>query len=198
MWQRSEQSAVPPVKLGRTRLLLGATVATVGLFVALGWVGLPGTQFSLNRDSRGTESIEAGRQAARSGPHGRPVAKLTSGATRATARQVGRGETPKAAPRSAGKQLKPSPQTKRPPAPTVGAPPSGSPSNDSGPGPAYAAKQVSPPPQPAPTPLPPVEVPQVPQVPELPQVPQVQLPTVPDLPKPQLPSVPAPQLPTLP
>src|SRR5947209_19132289 len=88
MWQRSEQSAAPLAKLGRTRLLLGATVATVGLFVALGWVGVPGTQFSLNHDSQGTESIEAGEQAARSGPHGRPVARLTSAASRATSRRV--------------------------------------------------------------------------------------------------------------
>src|SRR2546430_14470442 len=108
MWQRSEQSAVPPAKLGRTRLLLGATVATVGLFVALGWVGLPGTQFSLNRDGRGTESIEAGRQGARSRLPGRPVAKLTSGATPATAPPGGQAENSKDAPRSAGKQLKPS------------------------------------------------------------------------------------------
>jgi len=60
MWQRSEQSTAPLAKLGRTRLLLGATVATVGLSFALGWVALPGTSFSLSRDSHGTESIEAG------------------------------------------------------------------------------------------------------------------------------------------
>ena len=198
MWQRSEQSAAPLAKLGRTRLLLGATVATVGLSFALGWVALPGTLFSLSRDSHGTESIEAGQQAARSGPHARPVVKLTSGASRATSRRVGRRETSKAAPRSAGKQLKPSPQTKRPAVPTVGKAPSGSHATDTGPAPTFPAKQVSPPPPPAPTLLPPVEVPQVPQVPQVPLVPQVQLPTVPDLPKPEVPSVPTPQLPTLP
>jgi hypothetical protein len=175
-------------------------VATVGLSFALGWVALPGASFSLSRDSHGTESIEAGQQAARSGPHARPVVKLTSGASRATSRRVGRRETSKAAPRSAGKQLKPSPQTKRPAVPTVGNAPSGSHATDTGPAPTLPAKQPPPPPPPppAPTPLPPVEVPQVPQVPQVPLVPQVQLPTVPDLPKPEVPSVPTPQLPTLP
>src|SRR6476619_6955275 len=106
MWQRSEHSAAPLAKLGRTRLLLGATMATVGLFVALGWVGLPGTPFSLNRDSHGTESIEASEQAAGSGSQARPIANLTSGASRATSRHaasqpVTTEDTAKAAPRSA-------------------------------------------------------------------------------------------------
>jgi hypothetical protein len=196
MWQRSEQSAAPLAKLGRTRLLLGATVATVGLFAALGWVGLPGTQLSLNRDSHGTESIEAREQAARSGSHARPTAKLTSSTSRATSRHaasqlVAKGDTGKTAPRSAGKQLKPSPRAKQPSVPTVGNTPSGSQAGDSTPAPTQQTKQVSSPPPPSPPPsvLPPVEVPQVPQVP---------VPTVPDLPKPQVPSVTTPQLPTLP
>src|SRR2546426_9174189 len=108
MWQRSEQSAAPLAKLGRTRLLLGATVATVGLFVALGWVGVPGTQFSLNRDSQGTESIEAGGKAALSRPHARPVSRLTSPASRAASPRRGGGRNSKARPRSAGTRLRPS------------------------------------------------------------------------------------------
>jgi hypothetical protein len=196
MWQRSEQSTAPLAKLGRTRLLLGATTATVGLFVALGWVGLPGTPFSLNRDTHGTESIEASEQAAGSGSQARPIAKLTSGASRATSRHadpqlVTTGDSGKTAPRSAGKQVKPSPKAKRPSAPTVGNPPSRSQASDSTPAPTEQTKQVSPPPPPSPPTgvLPPVEVPQVPQVP---------VPTVPDLPTPQVPSVPTTQLPTLP
>src|SRR2546428_6421849 len=112
MWQRSEQSAAPLAKLGRTRFLLGATVATVGLFVTLGWVGVPGTQFSLNHDSQGTESIEAGGQTARPGPPPPPVARPTPPASRATSRRAGRGETSKTAPRSAGTQPTPPPHTK--------------------------------------------------------------------------------------
>jgi hypothetical protein len=91
MWQGSEQSAAPLAKLGRTRLLLGATVATVGLFFALGWVGVPGTPFSLNRDSHGIESIDARDQPARSGSHARPSATIASGSRPPTGRQAHQG-----------------------------------------------------------------------------------------------------------
>src|SRR2546427_5177033 len=107
MWQRSEQSAAPLAKLGRTRFLLGATVATVGLFVTLGWVGVPGTQFSLNHDSQGTESIEAGEKAARPGPPPPPGARRTPPASRAPRRRGGRGENPKTPPPCAGEQPQP-------------------------------------------------------------------------------------------
>ena len=174
-------------------------MATVGLFVALDWIGLPGTPFSLNRDSHGTESIEAREQAAGSVSQARPSAKLTSSTSPATSRHaasrpVTKGDTGKTAPRSAGKQLKPSPKAKRPSAPTVGNPPSGSQAGDSTPASTQQTRQVSPPPPPSPPPsvLPSVEVSQVLQVPQFP------VPTVPDLPTPQVPSVPTAQLPTLP
>ena len=174
-------------------------MATVGLIFALGWVGVPGTPFSLNRDSHGIESIDARDQPAPSGSHARPSAKLASGSSRATGRRAqrdGKGATAKAAPRSAGKQLKPSPQTKRPGVPGAGDPPSGSQTSDSGPAPTSPEKQVSAPSPPAPSLLPAVEVQQVPQVPQVPQV--VPLPTVPDPPKPPVPTVTTPQLPALP
>lgn len=200
MPQQPEYSAPTRSKLARARLFLGAAAVAIGLFVALGWVGLPGTQLSLNHGRDGTESIAALEQASH------PGSRRKAGIDRATetgrvahgasaAHQGRRTPAAKAAPRSAGKQLQPSPQRKQPGLPSVGNPPSVSEGNSSGStSPPPAPERVSSPPPP-PSPLPPVEVPRLPQAPQVPQVP---VPTVPELPTLQVPGVPTPQVPTLP
>ena len=52
-------ATTPRQELGRARLLVGAAVAAVGLFVALHWIVLPGSALSLDQKSRRTESVAA-------------------------------------------------------------------------------------------------------------------------------------------
>jgi hypothetical protein len=197
MPHQREYSAATRLKLARARLFLGAGAAAIGLFVALGFVGVPGMQLSLNHDRHRTESIAALEQASHPGFHRKAgidrATKAGRAARRTAAANLARGEhAPKTTAGSAGNGLQPRPATKQPGLPSVGDPPSVSQDNDSGSTPPPPEQVPSPSPPPPPSPVPPVEAPQLPQVPQLP------LPTVPELPTPQVPGVPTPQVPTLP
>jgi hypothetical protein len=198
MPQRREYSAARRSKLARARLFLGAGAAAIGLFVALGFVGVPGTQLSLNHDRHRTESVAALEQASHPGSHRKAGLDRATKSGRAAQRTAAanlarRKHAPKTTARSARKRLQPRPGTKQPGLPSVGDPPSVTEDNNSGSTPPPPEKVPSPPPPPSP--VPPVDVPQLPQVPQAPQLP---VPTVPELPTPQVPGVPTPQVPTLP
>jgi hypothetical protein len=200
MPQQREYSAATRSKLARARLFLGAGAAAIGLFVALGFVSVPGTQLWLNHDRYRTESVAALEQASHPGSHRKAgidrVTKAGRAAQRTAAANLARREhAPKTTAGSAGKGLQPRPATKQPGLPSVGDPPSVGENNNSGSTPPPPQQVPSPSPPPPPSPVPLVDVPQLPQVPEVPQLP---VPTVPELPTPQVPGVPSPQLPTLP
>jgi hypothetical protein len=191
----------PRPQLPQARLLLGATTAAVGLFVALHWIVLPGGHLSLDQKSRRTESVAALDSATPAGSRRTAAAdRVGEGHTARTQTAAGkarRGQTAKTAPRTAGKPIGSAPRTKQPVAPAAGEP-----TATGGDGPAGTETPAvnrdspsPPPPSPPPPPPPPIGLPQLPQVPEVPQVP---VPSVPDVPKPQVPTVPTPQLPTLP
>jgi hypothetical protein len=175
MAEQSEHSAATRSKLARTRLPLGAAAAAIGLFVALGWLGLPGIGLSLNQDGNRTDSIAALGQANHQGSHRKagldPIAETSHAGRGAAPAHQGRAQAVKAAtPRSAGKRLQPSPRPKQPGVPSAGNPQTVSEGNDSGSTTPPAAEQVSTPPSPLSSPLSPVDVPQLPGVPT-PQVP---------------------------
>lgn len=195
-------ATTPRQELGRARLLVGAAVAAVGLFVALHWIVLPGSALSLDQKSRRTESVAALEQSGQAAGSRRNAAANRVSGTRAATKQATavkarRGHSSKATPGAAGKPVGPSPGTKRPEAPAADEP-AGSAGESSGSTEMPPANQDSPPPPPPPPPSPPpppVGLPQLPQVPEVPKIPD---PTVPEVPTPTVPSVPIPQVPTLP
>ena len=100
-------ATTPRQELGRARLLVGAAVAAVGLFVALHWIVLPGSALSLDQKSRRTESVAALEQSGQAAGSRRNAAANRVSGTRAATKQATavkarRGHSSKATPGAAG------------------------------------------------------------------------------------------------